>query len=759
MGKITFADLRDVDLGALGEAVDDWKTMVDALDDIAEHANTHSSGMVRLSESARWAGLNASVTREFVKKTGNEFNDAHAEARSVWSVLRDAHTELEEIQKSLRRAVEHRDTRLVVIDNGDGTVKVGFATYPGDSGPVQRTDAEIEARDALERRLNRLIENAEEIDASLNRALDKSQGPDARNFGHATYDSLDEAQSERATQLAEKSLKLTQEGKQLSTKELTEWQLLMEHNSKDDAFATSFYRALGPEEALRLHAHLGVDASLDGDEERLDLAHHIQNSMGVTLATATDLPPNHQPTAAGDKTYIGDRWIADLKKLGREPLLLNHPDTTYTPRGYQVMANIFRHGEYDKEFLNPIAQDMVLFERDNGNYYRTWEHPEPAPGQWGLDLSLGKHGGGFDPMTGLMEAMSHSPAAAEEFFHGSTGGGEGNPKKLSNFDYFLGDENGKDARPWRPDSAVHWDEKEINGVDSLGRALEAATSGRPYGDEGPSVKHTKEGAELVEKLVSRFGGGEPAALIRPGGELEALTDSLGNVAAEYMHDIQDATAGGDSANLIEPHGAQAYFDNHNNSLEGFIKNVATDPDGYAAVINAQQAVSAEVMREALLRAPGGDLQNAAERASFPGSDVAAAASAGRADAIVEADDGAKKAEDFNKSLETADKWVGRIAEMGLERIKVGGEVAGWIIEDLREATLEHFKQDPAKAAEQAAEKGKDFHTAEREKTAQAMKEAVFAGAQQAGYSRDHEEIGWAADAAYEKIKESFKIAR
>ncbi|MBW1597887.1 DUF6571 family protein [Streptomyces sp. JJ38] len=758
MGKITFADLRDVDLGALGEAVDDWKTMVDALDDIAEHANTHNSGMVRLSENARWAGLNATVTREFVKKTGNEFNDAHAEARSIWSVLRDAHTELEEIQKSLRRAVEHRDPMLVVIDNGDGTVKVSFATYPGDSGPIQRTDAEIEARDALERRLNRLIENAEEIDASLNRALDKSQGPDARNFGHATYDSLDDAQSERATQLAEKSLKLTEQGKQLSTKELTEWQLLMEHNSKDDAFATAFYRALGPEEALRLHAQLGVDASMDGDKERLELARHIQNSMGVTLATATDLPPNHQPTAAGDKTYIGDRWIADLKKLGREPLVLNHPDTAYTPRGYQVLANIFRHGEYDKEFLNPIAQDMVLFERENGNYYKTWGHPSPEPGQRGIDLSLGKHGGGFDPMTGLMEAMSHSPEAAEEFFHGSTGGGEGNPKKLSNFDYFLGDENGKGARTWRPDSAEIWNEKEINGVDSLGRALEAATSGRPYGDEGPSVKHTKEGAELVEKLVSRFGGGEPATLIRPGGELEALTDSLGNVAAEYMHDIQKAMNGGDLGG-IESHGAPAEFRKDGEYLSRFIENVSTEPDSYAAIIHAQQAVSAEIMREALLDPGDKSLSEAARQAAFPGAEVAAAASVGQADAIAEADDRVKKVEEFNKSIETADKWIGRLTEMGLERAKVGGDVAGWIIEDLREATVEHFKKDPEAAAAEIAEDRENFIASERWNSADAMKETVYAGAEQAGMSRHDENVGDAATAAWQETKAAYERSK
>ncbi|MFI9252864.1 hypothetical protein [Streptomyces sp. NPDC053069] len=120
---LTLTDLVDVDLSRLATAVSDWKKAVDGLKKAAESART---GMQAKSDSARWAGVNATVTREFVAKTAKEVSDLHSEGNSNYQVLEDGHNELASLQKQLRTAVQvdapHLGVR--VEDIGAGKVPV-----------------------------------------------------------------------------------------------------------------------------------------------------------------------------------------------------------------------------------------------------------------------------------------------------------------------------------------------------------------------------------------------------------------------------------------------------------------------------------------------------------------------------------------------------------------------------------------------------------------------------------------------------------
>ncbi|MEU1928096.1 hypothetical protein ABZ516_11945 [Streptomyces sp. NPDC019826] len=115
-------DVAEADLGKLGTAVTDWKKAVDNLKMLARSADT---GMYAKSESARWEGANASVTRAFVKKTRKEFADAYAQANTIWNLLDDAHGELVAIQKQMKNAVEVDVVNLGVKieDIGGGAVR------------------------------------------------------------------------------------------------------------------------------------------------------------------------------------------------------------------------------------------------------------------------------------------------------------------------------------------------------------------------------------------------------------------------------------------------------------------------------------------------------------------------------------------------------------------------------------------------------------------------------------------------------------
>ncbi|MEU9009049.1 hypothetical protein AB0D12_04525 [Streptomyces sp. NPDC048479] len=198
MGAFSYTDLLEVNLGKLNSAVADWKAMVSSLEKVRSEVY---SGLVQKSDGAQWAGINATVTKEFVRMTAKEFLDLHQEAKSIWSVLDDAHSELTHIQKQakdLAADAAKEDPGLIVTDGGNGTVKVMEAMCTAE-GTNQRT------KDLMQwyaDTLTGLVSHAAEIDAATTRALRKSHGGDPHNAGHATYTSLDEDMIPRALKLA-----------------------------------------------------------------------------------------------------------------------------------------------------------------------------------------------------------------------------------------------------------------------------------------------------------------------------------------------------------------------------------------------------------------------------------------------------------------------------------------------------------------------------------------------------------------------------
>lgn len=206
MGAFTYSDLIELDLSKLNTAITDWKTVVDEL---AKLKTDVRDSLVKKSDGARWQGVNATVTKDFVRSAAKEFGDLHAEAQSIHSVLADAHTELAQIQKrakslsdEARKGSQNRrpepDPSLLVVDGGNGTVKVMEAMCTPE-GTSQRT------KDMMQwyaDTLTGLVAHAAEVDAAAGRALKKSHGGDPYNAGHASYTSLDEDQLPRATKLA-----------------------------------------------------------------------------------------------------------------------------------------------------------------------------------------------------------------------------------------------------------------------------------------------------------------------------------------------------------------------------------------------------------------------------------------------------------------------------------------------------------------------------------------------------------------------------
>ncbi len=120
--------LRHGDFSKLGEAVTDWEQMTKKLADLKKDAEDNLKAK---ADKAKWAGVNATVTREFIAKTAAEFTDAHTQADSVTKILSDTRGELVGYRTQLNDAITRgAQQNLTVIDTGEGTFTVTGNTRP-----------------------------------------------------------------------------------------------------------------------------------------------------------------------------------------------------------------------------------------------------------------------------------------------------------------------------------------------------------------------------------------------------------------------------------------------------------------------------------------------------------------------------------------------------------------------------------------------------------------------------------------------------
>ncbi|MEU7337659.1 hypothetical protein [Streptomyces sp. NPDC007074] len=698
---LTFTDLVEVDLGRLSTAVTDWKNTVDGLKTQAENAR---KGMQAKSDAARWAGVNATVTREFVAKTAKEIADLHTEANSIYQVLDDAHTELAALQKQIRTAVQADAPGLGirVEDIGDGKVRCFFPHVRGDTD--ERTQEQLDARQELEGRINGLLAHAAEIDASVARALRKSHGSDPHNAGHSAYGSLNDAQAERALELAHKGDKMTDQ-------ELAELNRLIRFNGreKDGEFATEFYQGLGgPEKTLQFYAEMSIDGTdAHASKVRLDGVRDLQKNMGFALANATDPDTAHHLPAS---------WGSDFRRLGTQEIGWQQGQWS-KPYGYQVLGGLLRYGNYDARFINPIAEHITQLHKEDP--YRFLNNkPMGSEDIYGFNPS-GRLGTGNDPLNSVLEALGHSPEASEKFFTDppTAYNEDGTVKKdgKAGFDTYLDLFTDKDFE-WTVDTNdtnILADEDKTKtalgyGPEALGHALESATTGRPYDsdDTADAIRHTPERAQLVTDIVEKFGQdpglirhNENGDLDEESGPLYAMRGSLGDITAEYMGDFQSSLAGG--GEQFTSFGEAARLNPE--FAHRFLAEVGQDPDAYASITSAQQAYTANVVNDVV----NGDSDSAvsdAERlrnATRPGGIVAGIMSESRADAVLDYHTASDK--EFNEAAAEKQKWADRLLGMGIdkaaERVPILGAPLEWASEDIQESIMKSIEKDSSDQAE------------------------------------------------------------
>ncbi|MGW0362408.1 hypothetical protein [Streptomyces sp. NPDC002990] len=702
---LTYENVINAPLDKLQAAVTDWKALAGKLDELAEAAR---NGMKAKSDKAEWNGVTAAVGRPFVDKTAKEFEDAAHQAKGIHQLLADAHTTFKTARAQLRKLSTDAPAVGFQVDATGHVTAIPLATEGERNAARHDPDYQQSLRtnrDAWQARINRAVEDAADADDSLCRAL-QTNVSDEHNFTSPKFSTLDAEQAARAAELMKK---VTGEGGTArNVQALHELEDLLDDNREDPEFATDFYRTVGPDSTLEMYSKMSLDATGLGQlgRDRALMVANIQSDMGAMLGLAT-----HKDV----RNHLDAAWTTQLMKAGRKEMDVTGGVTKVY--GYQALGALMREGKYDTDFLTSVGRDMVAMDRKDP---KAWEYTTP----FGLDTALnhgGEGGRGFYPLTGLMEALGNNPDAATAFFNEPVREDSNHDGIVTKEDKPVGGQHGKEQGmvDYMLDKKPHVDSFDITKTGHLhpaqqavGDALMAAVSHRsPGDDDAPPVAHTKEMAAVMERVVDKIGDKPELVAAEPGkgdGPLKGLSGHFGQMAAEYMPDMQASAENG--SGQIKANGVMAEFDK--SGMAGFIGAVGQDPDAYGAMTTAQRTFTTALVNDVFAhRAEYDDVDAAIKSAVHPGGQIAGILSEARAEGVF-AENGHKQ-EEYVKGVEENAKWVNRgITAAGgkyLELVPLAGDVVGWLQEDITESIVMGAKEDIAKKVEASNEKaGADF---------------------------------------------------
>ncbi|MEW2389371.1 DUF6571 family protein [Streptomyces venezuelae] len=694
-----FQDIYDAPLSKMKSAIDDWRKMTG---DLVELHTSATNGMRAKAIDADWTGNNSDITKTFIKKTASEFNDAALEAKGIADILNEGYMAFKAAKEALRDIVdtEAPQKHLAVDSKGKVTAKDPLENDtstarndPDYKGAVQKQNADIAD---MQKRINKIVEECQHTDEWTARVLKSNATRDKHDFSKPKHTSIDAAEVARAAELAK--IVSGEGGTARHVKELKELAELTHANKNDPEFSTGFYRKLGPEGTLEFYANMSLNATSLGlaGQDRVALVHGIQNDMGSMLGNATRTHGTGQLDAA---------WTTQLMKAGRQQIDVPGAGASGKLYGYQALGSLLRDGKYDTTFLTSVSRDMAAMDKKDPGIWDRDIPNDPA-----VALNHDKAGGrGFNPLTGMMEAMSNNPEAATKFFNEpvredsnhdgivtlkdkGVDGEQGKP--LGMVDYFL-DKGPTDD--WY-DTRGSGDAGNNPFQSSLGNALEVSVTHRPPGDlDAPQVKHTEEMANIMERVVEKVGD-DPSLVAGKSqdepGNLQGLAGHFGDMSAEYMPDLQATAENG--AELIKPFGHAAEF--NKDQMAGFLGAVGQDPQAYGAISNAQQAYTTALVHDVFTHPESHpDMGESVRNAVHPGGEIAGMMTEARAQGVH--DSHAHEVDEYNTGVDEKAKWANRIITAAgakyVQMLPVGGDVVGWIQEDVSESVVKGAKIDQA----------------------------------------------------------------
>lgn len=627
--------LRYGNFAKLGEAVTDWKQMAKKLAELGKDAEDNLKAK---ADKAEWAGVNATVSREFITKTAAEFTDAHTESDSIANILSDTQGELISYRAQLNDAIKRAaEQHLAVVDTGDGAFAVVGNTRPDwandPSGKTGATDQKVV--DAFCSEIHDILSKATESDKTAAQALMLLVDQAKYGFADSSYADRDEAA--KAVAAAENLAKMAKEPADMSLDDIAAFNRTMEKYHDDPLFAEQFAKRLGAKGMLQFwtemtHTHAGAQGA------ELEAMKNMQANLGMTLATAS----------FSESDAMRD-WKKDLIAESNTNFKAAGSISPFGALGSQVISSLMRQGQFDTEFLDGYREKLFQADKAAGS---SGAHDLWVKGYDALDLVFGD-GNGRDPLGGLFDGLSHNPEAAEHAF-----------ASKSDLDHMLG-------------TTRYMDRGE-----SLGRALESAVTGIAAGDTSSMAPpHSAAQTEIMANIMN--------AVAQPGSGDDLVTKGLGksfgDMAAAYMPEISQALAGPNSGSvfLTDSEAPDAFQGERVPDVVRFLSVTSADPEGRAGIIYGESIYTGSLLeahlsdsslfdgpREQVIENIG---KNAGIIEGFVGHSVA--------DGEVEAAVAGEK--DYNDALKAKGDFAKSWAAIGLAGLKLpehlGGEVMGSVV--------------------------------------------------------------------------------
>ncbi|MCX4511360.1 hypothetical protein OHA27_13795 [Streptomyces sp. NBC_01619] len=588
---VTYQELHDLNLSKLNTAVTHWQQMLSKLVILADGGDggVNAADLEKRANAADWKGDSATVTKKFTTTTARQFDDMVTEARSIHSILQDAHTNLKKHKEDLGTAVSTWAKKNIYI-NSNGNAQYAGPPREVEGAPPPPTQEEL---DSAQRDIDRIMAAANETDRIAARALRK-HAESKYDFDEKGFKDLNDADRQQGIEDADAMMRLASKGDALTDAELKRFNQVAGYHRDNPAFAERFATKLGPEGTLtfwRSLADPGRGNTPDPDSDRAKLLAKVQDNLGITLANATRVD-----------TPAMQEWKDRMIALGDDQI--KHPNgMPSAPYGFQVLGPLMTEGKWDTEFLSKYGKSVIEFERkfdDSvlGGPDQVWENRfNPAQ----LSYPPGGTKPDSDPVANLMEALGHNPEAALKFFDETTGKGD---KVMSNWEYLV-DKDGEGARKWPTD-----DDGKTTGYENLGHALESATLGYAYDDPDPSVPQIKSGNDaeakasqeardmrtlLMDRVVDHYSTTDKI------DKQEGIRDSLANMAAGHIDSLNYSMADWGGSGEATDRGG--FFGADGNRLrdfgesgsKNFLRSLASDEESYETVSVAQQVYGASSM--------------------------------------------------------------------------------------------------------------------------------------------------------------------
>jgi hypothetical protein len=571
--------LRHGNFSQLGEAITDWEQMTKKLAALEKDARNNLKAK---ADKAHWAGVNAQVSREFIDKTAQEFADAHTQADSITKILKDTRGELIGYRTQLNETLERDPYKYcTVIDTGHGSFTVtgnprpDWASDPsGKTSAVSQKDVE-DLRNEVQCILNKATESDNTAAKALKLLVDQAK----YGFSGAHYENRDEAA--KAVADADRMAKiLAKNPHDVTNTELASLNSALAKYKNDPLFAEEFATQVGPKKTLAFWAGIADPYQGTYDPDRAKQAKQLQKNLGTTIGLAT----------LSDSAKM-QSWERQMIRLGPDQLGI---DDASNPTGYAVMSNLMRFGEYDGQFLNDYGDKLLAYDKKmNGQGINAWVNNlnDGDLNYWGYENDRGR-----DPMTGFLEALGHNPDASTQFFAQPDGTGDAVNKDSEVNDHlkYLTKE-----RVWVSDATMQGNHDYVAARNSLGRALEAATTGYSADatpkDIAAGDRRTAATAGVMEQVAYLYGGQDGPKMLHDQPE---LTDSLGKMAGAYIDDIDYELSGigdhsKDAGDFPARYPGRAHFGNQ--GAIDFLSVLGQDEKSHKAVTAAQHVYTLSML--------------------------------------------------------------------------------------------------------------------------------------------------------------------